>query len=311
MVEEGEAFWRLKGFRIMRLRVVALALAGVLIASNVGLAQNSNVSGLTDANMIPFEFSNTIEGYNVSGIWFPNVIPDGYQDLQGPAVFIFKNVQTGSISEVAENSISLLGEAYWKDKGIVVYEYYEKVPELTAKLKQAGKIVLTFSEDDRAKLKNCYKSTDKCLIFGEAVIDFQDTDFDGQKELIVVHAHAAQRKVNAYIVHSFEKNDDGSFQIDALYDKGSMEPLNSLDDFSTVNISKKTIEIEGSGGACSSTSSIYAKKKDKYDDGFDFIHFTIWEMDDAGKCYKEEYSVERDGAVGHKMKLISRVIQTN
>ena len=291
----------------MKKTLLAIVLFLFQSLDSEATAQQNIDSKSAEANIMPFELSEPLEGFRISGEWFPNQIAQSSIGLQGPAVFQFENIKTNKKSYIAVNDMTLLETDYWQKQGIKVYDYFGKVEELVAKAKNIGRLVLPLSESNRAKQLSCGETKDKCLQFGSAIVDFQDVDFDGKKELIILRAGVAQRGTNTYEAHAIENNDDGSFSIDPLYDKGKTEPLNSLDDFSSINMTKKQITIHASGGACASSDSIYSKTKN---DDFPFLltHYTTWDLDAENHCYKQEYAVEADGNFGRRFKLISRVI---
>ncbi len=85
---------------------------------------------------------------------------------------------------------------------------------------------------------------------------FEDLDFDGKKEFIVLNSFAGQRMRNAYDVYSLEKLDGepvkdwDSFMPCPVYELEEMPyPLSYLDDGSIIDLKKQLISLHLSGGA--------------------------------------------------------------
>jgi hypothetical protein len=279
----------------------------VCLTAGFGFAQAqevSNLDGLPTA-AIQFNSPDEVNGFSVSGIWFPKSI-NGFAGLTGPAIIFFRDGKSNAISPIGVNTLSVIDDEFWKTIGIEhIYQFSDDPDKAIKALSEHQPISIPLKKEDRASVEQCQGSKDQCLVIGDALVDFQDVDFDGKPELIVNHRGAGQRFGAAYEVHQFELQ-DGVMSIDRFNDEGNRDPLHRLDDFSQINISKRTIALMNSGGACASSLETYTKTTEG-DSAFKLTGYTTWDWDDSsGTCYEVEYAVRDVGGISAPIKIKSR-----
>ena len=288
--------------------VAMLASIAMLLRIDGAFCEPTNLKAEIYSRSVPFQSPDKLGEYSVSGLWFPQEqIP--FAGLSGPAIFVFKNGNSGKQLTVAVNAIALLEKDFWDNHGVADAGQLE--PEaLVAKLAGFGVASISLSQDKKAKVGACgrlqndpssdqARRADQCLHLGDAVVDLQDIDFDGKKELVFRHAGVGQRGGAAYEVVRIPE--DG----DLLALAGDLkEPLRDIDWRSVINITRKQIIIEGSSGACDNTEATYSR--DAYG-GMSMTHFWRTVMHEPDGCDAEDYAVDNqaDGA-GRRLKLLGR-----
>jgi hypothetical protein len=285
-----------------------LASMAILLPMDRAFCESTNIKTEIYSGSVPFQSPDKLGEYSVSGLWFPQEqIP--FAGLSGPAIFVFKNVNSGKQLTVAVNAIALLDKDFWDKRGVADAGQLEPAA-LLEKLAGFGIASLSLSQDKRAKVGACgrlqndppsdqARRAEQCLKLGDAVVDLQDVDFDGKKELVFRHAGVGQRSGSAYEVVRIPE--DG----DLLALAGDLtEPLRDIDWRSVINITRKQIIIEGSSGACESTEATYSRDAHG---GMSMTHFWRTVMREPDGCDAEDYAVENqaDGA-GRRLKLLGR-----
>lgn len=287
----------------------ALAVVAMLLAMDGAFCQTAKSRNEIYSRAIPFQSADRLDDYSVSGLWFPEgLIPFG--GLSGPAVFVIKNVNSGKQRTIAVNAIALLDKDFWDKHHVANAEQLE--PEtLVEKLAGFGVASISLSQDKRAKVVSCERATndpyppkaraDRCLQLGDAVVDLQDVDFDGKKELVFKHAGMGQRSGPAYEIVRIPENDN-----DVLERAGdAREPFRDLDWRTVLNITRKQIMIQGSNGACSDDEETYSRGASGE---MSMTHF--WRrvaLHTPDDCVIEDYAVESQGdGIGRRLKLLSR-----
>jgi hypothetical protein len=166
------------------------------------------------------------------------------------------------------------------------------------------------SPETRARIVDCGSSDwpsaqpnsehDKCLKLGTAAVDIQDVDFDGTKDFVFRQAGQAQRFIDAYRVMDLPYDKLNG-------DKGVRTPLNALDGWSEINISRRRIVLHESGGACASAEAIYAQDP-QAETGLKLVSYQQYAPDArTNACYLEKYTVkEQVDGQSYSFKLISR-----
>lgn len=278
-----------------------IALLGV--AMTLAASPESDASNLSGP--IHFQIGPVINDYTISGEWFPDKGSASLKCLAGPAIFSFSSNKTGAISRVATNNITLLSNDEWKEYGIDIGDFCEQPEKLPEAVAHFGSIQVgaaaTFG-----KVVECKR--EKCLELGSSIVDFQDLDFDGKKELIFNHSEAGQRRVDQFEVHSLEPSEDGTLVIDPLYDSGNSQPLNQIDAMTEIYPDARRIVIHGSGGACGSWSESFEKPIEERS-SFKLVHRTEWQTNlDTDECFRAEYSVSESVTGIRKYKMLSRTL---
>jgi uncharacterized protein YecT (DUF1311 family) len=259
---------------------------------------------------IPFESPDIIENLKVSGLWFPEQLKP-YVGLSGAAIFNFSSAKTGeALFSTAVNGVALLPEDYWKNRGVADPDSLD-VSAFVGKLKASGTVEIRLSPETRAKIVDCgpkggnpdqaNSNGDKCLQLGDAVVDIQDVDFDGKKELVFRLAGESQRDLDGYqIMEPYESY---------FRSKGLTRPLNELDQMSKINLSKYQITLRESNGACNFTDVTYTAHSAQ-SAGLRLTHVQQYSFDfSKHACYIEDYSAENQlNGEGYCFKLISRKV---
>jgi hypothetical protein len=286
---------------------VILASTAMLLPMDRAFCESTNIKNELYSRSVPFQSPDKLGEYSVSGLWFPQEqIP--FAGLSGPAIFVFKNENSGKQFTVAVNAVGLLDKDFWGKHGVADAEQLE--PEaLLEKLAGLGVASVSLSQDKKAKAVTCRRSAndppagqarsaEQCLNLGEAIVDLQDIDFDGKKELVFRHAGMGQRSGAAYEVVRIPEDGD----LLALA-RDLKEPFRDIDWRSIINITRKQIVIEGSNGACDSTEATYSRGA--Y--GMTMTHFWRTIPHEPDGCDAEDYTVENqvDGT-GRHLKLLSR-----
>jgi len=284
-----------------------VAVTAMLLPMDRAFCEPTNIKNEIYSRSVPFQSPDKLGEYSVSGLWFPQEqIP--FAGLSGPAIFAFKNVNSGKQFTVAVNAIALLEKDFWGKHGVADAEQLE--PEaLLEKLAGFGVASVSLSQDKKAKVVTCGRSesdppssgqarrAEQCLKLGDAVVDLQDIDFDGKKELVFRHAGVGQRSGPAYEVVRIPE--DSELQTLAA---DTREPFRDIDWRSIVNITRKQIIVEGSSGACDSTEATYSRGA--Y--GMSMTHFWRTVTHEPDGCDAEDYAVEEQVDGTGRLKLLSR-----
>ena len=281
------------------------ASVAMLLLVDPAFCEPANINGYPKS--IPFQSPDRLGEYSVSGLWFPEgLIPTA--GLSGPAVFVFRNANSGEQWTVAVNAIALLNRDFWNEHGVADAARLE--PEaLLEKLASFGVVSLPLSQDKRAKVVTCGPSTsdppagrarkaEQCLDLGEAVVDLQDIDFDGAPELVFSHAGLGQRFVPTYEVVRIPEDGQPALGADTT------EPFREIDGLTLINLTRKQIIIRGSNGACANTAATYSRDSNG---AMRMMHFWrgVWQEPD--RCDVENYAVENSAdGIGRRLKLLSR-----
>jgi len=281
--------------RQAQLKKYAEKVAPPLSAKNISAAAVAQ----DPADEIAFVFDNPIDGYEVSGVWFPIGLHNDVL-LMGPAFFQLRNVSSGQIIKISENAVSLLDESF--DDGL------KTDANIIAKLKSQHPLHLKYGEQDRAQKVTCEDSKDACLKLGNIPIDLQDIDFDGTPEVVIRQRSAGQRGVSTFAVYNLDfKNSSheealGAWPYEYIYDH---KVFKEIDELSVINLTKEEIHINGSNGACHDTEEVYVVKGDSGYKSLSLSEFQTmhFENDSSEICIRDIYRVERseDGVVKYML----------
>jgi hypothetical protein len=113
---------------------------------------------------------------------------------------------------------------------------------------------------------------------------FEDIDFDGKDELIVVDFGNGQRRVDDYKVYK------PTYKNGNMYNLAIDKPFDMLDQKTAFNKENRTIDVFLSGGACGSTNEKFKLIGNKYV----AIEFTDWDYyirDGGSVCVESNYVV--------------------
>ena len=116
---------------------------------------------------------------------------------------------------------------------------------------------------------------------------FEDVDFDGKDELVMVSFNSGQRWYNEYIVYK------SNYKYGNMYNLVNTEPLSIIDQLSTFNKQNRTIDVFSSGGACTNSNEKFKLIDGKYI----AIELTEWDYyvrDGVSVCVESIYTVIDD-----------------
>ena len=239
----------------------------LLISGCHGQSTNEEVKNVpkTEQNtsakkdVVRVNYSEKINGYEVSVIWKPNELRAGH--AIGPAILEFKSDKSNFT--ITNNFFALTTEQF---------KFVEKDNVITAI--KSNEITLKYQEPS---LQNgTFENVDFPFVF-------VDLNFDENKELLITKWGQGQRWVNSYSAYSFK---DGELESDR-HQITSKEPYNQIDFKTTFNKNNKELILFLSGGVCASEYKTYGLNNGKY------YLVKIVRMDyEDGRCYKSTYSVE-------------------
>jgi hypothetical protein len=251
-------------------RTAILALMTMLLPMDGAFCEPTDIKSEIYSRSVPFQSPDKLGEYGVSGFWFPQeqIL---FAGLSGPAVFVFKNVNSGKQLTVAVNAIALLDKDFWNKHGVADAEQLEP-DALLEKLAGFGVASISLSQNKRAMMGVCGRlqndppsgqaRAEQCLNLGDAVVDLQDIDFDGKEELVFRHAGVGQGSGAAYEVVRIPENGD------LLALAGDLkEPFRDIDWRSVISVTRKQIIIEGSSGACDSIEAIIFSRRQRDEHG--------------------------------------------
>jgi hypothetical protein len=235
-------------------------------------AKEKQESFFDGTKTIHLKFTDVIDDkYTVNVLWTPN---DGYVPaLVGPATIRFVK-DSGSVFSVSVDAFHLpfdalnkLGLLKFDDSG----DYHTLVVDLT-KVYPVG-----------------YNTTGKDSLFdsfhgNNVPFFFEDIDFDGKDELIIVDFGTGQRWVDDYKVYK------PTYKNGNMYNLATEKPFDMLDQKTTFNKENRTIDVFLSGGACGSTNEKFKLVSGKYKP----IEFTDWDYyirDGGSVCVESHYVV--------------------
>jgi len=113
---------------------------------------------------------------------------------------------------------------------------------------------------------------------------FEDIDFDGKDELVVVNFKAGQRWVDSYTIYQ------PTYKNGYMYNLATTSPFSILDQKATFNQEKRTIDVFSSGGSCTNSNEKFKLVDGKYI----AIEFTEWDYyvrDGGSVCVESNYAV--------------------
>lgn len=226
----------------------------------------------TNNRNITINYTNSINGYNVTVLWIPKIVK--YKHVVGPAIVEFKNTSKNTSFSLAVNNFGIL-------KNRLPFTYLEKdyqtilsdIPEKSINLFYE----IGYIEDDVS-----FGTTDEPFFF-------QDVDFDNNKELIIVEIGIGQRDVSTFKVYNFSYGDINPERLNITY----KEPYIYLDEMSEIDSLNKTITIYHSSGACSSSYDIYAlnRSENSYENNEYILDTIIEQESDEDFCYELKYKI--------------------
>jgi len=231
---------------------------------------------------IHLRFTDVIDDkYNVNVVWMPR---DGEGPrLVGPAIITFLKGSSYLFSVTANNFHLPFYEL--KERGILEVEADGQAYEVDLTKVYS----FEYSSDSFNKIL-LMSNTHKYEASGsreQVPFFFEDVDFDGKDELVIVDFNAGQRGYNEYTVYK------SNYKYGNMYNLVNIEPFSILDQLSTFDQENKTIDVFSSGGACGSTN-----EKFKLIDGrYTPVEFTEWNSRANGEryvCVESIYTVANE-----------------
>ena len=235
---------------------------------------------------IHLKFTNIIDGqYAVDVLWMPD---DGLApQLVGPATINFVKDKGHSFSVSAEafhlpiNVLNKFGLLRYDDSG----DYHT----LPVDLSQVHPI--EYGSGEVSIFNNPYHLHYDKPIVGIVPFFFEDIDFDGKDELIIINTRAGQRWVDSYTIYK------ATYKGGNIYNLANDEPLNMLDQKTTFDKENRTIDVFSSGGACTNSNEKFKLINGKYIS----VEFTDWDyyIDNVkgSVCVESIYTVTDGGRI--------------
>ena len=195
--------------------------------------QTSEVKQL---DSVQIEYANTINNYKVSVEWYPKTAACGHgNSVRGKGKMLFTHT-TGSQFEVVHDNFYLID--------LIPYNKKNGEPILSS---QREFIIEYIPYIDTTMFIN----TDLPFLF-------YDTNFDGKKELVLIHPCFAQRFRDYLAVYAI--NDQYTL-VDSTHQITDKYPYRSFDSYSKFNKQDKTVTLHLSGGAATYEERIYKRNK--------------------------------------------------
>ncbi len=231
---------------------------------------------------IHLRFTDVIDDkYNVNVVWMPR---DGEGPrLVGPAIITFLKGSSYLFSVTANNFHLPFYEL--KERGILEVEADGQAYEVDLTKVYS----FEYSSDSFNKIL-LMSNTHKYEASGsreQVPFFFEDVDFDGKNELVIVDFNVGQRGYNEYTIYK------SNYKNGNMYNLVNTEPFSILDQLSTFDQENKTIDVFSSGGACSNSN----EKFRLIDGEYTSIEFTEWDYyvrDGVSVCVESIYTVANE-----------------
>lgn len=230
---------------------------------------------------IHLKFTDVIDDkYTVDVLWTPD---DGYVPrLVGPATINF--TRGGSTFSVLANAFHMPFDTLWK-LGLVKFDDSSKYDGHTIKVDLSKVYPVEYDSLNKPTLFNNSHHYDKLKTGGLAPFFFEDIDFDGKDELVVVDFGTGQRWVDEYTVYK------ATYENGSTYNLVVEKPFNMFDQKTTFNKENRTIDIFLSGGACTNSNEKFRLIGGEYTS----VEFTDWDyyIDDikGSVCVESIYTI--------------------
>ena len=247
-----------------------ILLAFLLINPVASSEEDEWESFFDGTKIIHLKFSDVIDDkHTVNVVWMPR---DGEGPrLVGPAIITFLKDSgylfsvTASYFHLPTAELAKSGILKTDDDGQAVEVDLAKVYSFKYDSDSFNKISLV---NNTHKFKES-GSREQIPFF------FEDIDFDGEIELVVVDFNAGQRWLNEYTIYK------PNYKYGNMYNLVNIEPFSTLDQLSTFDKENRTIDVFSSGGSCTNSN-----KKFKLIDGrYTLAELTDWDYATDGERY--------------------------
>jgi hypothetical protein len=213
------------------------------------------------------------ELYNIDIEWTPD---DGLSPrLTGAAKINFHPIQGDSFSIFSE--AFHLPDSMLDDLGIIGKNAWSINREIDLKKTHS------FNYESLVKISlidNSHQSYN--YAYDVTPFFFEDVNYDGEDELVIVNTSAGQRWVNSYSI--YKKNQNNGF---ILFNEA---PFNTLDQLSTFDQKNRAVDVFSSGGLCTNSNKRYRLIEGKYI-LVEFIDWDSYPTNNRIICVKSKYNV--------------------
>lgn len=217
-----------------------------------------------DYKHLYFQFNKPINGYEVTGVFFPS-----YDTTWGDLGSVMLTLKK-------DNEIYRVMHPYFHMYGLVQLEDFKVIDFENGK---------TIDIDSNA-----------------VPFWFEDVDFDGKEELVIPQYKEIRQRSSYYLsFYDLEENTEAMYgnasSSDFKYRVGRQlikAPYNDMDDSmeESINPNDQTIKILESGGYCSSSEYIYKKGEDGSMQLSEVVEYEDEHKDGKVKCMKNTYKYE-------------------
>jgi hypothetical protein len=217
---------------------------------------------------IHLKFTDVIDDkYNVNVLWMPD---DGLAPkLVGPAVIHFVKNRGYSFSVSAE--AFHVPSDILNQLGLLKFDYSGDYHTLPVDLNKVYPI--EYDSEELSLFDNLYHHGKPRV--GSAPFFFEDIDFNGKDELILINTRAGQRWVDSYTIYQ------STYKGGNIYNLATDEPFNILDEKSIFDKENRTIDVFSSGGACANSNEKFKLVDGRYTP----VEFTEWDSIANGERY--------------------------
>jgi len=254
-----------------------------LLLSPVTYADTDEWNSFYDGTKtIHLKFTDIInDKYNVNIVWMPR---DGEGPrLVGPAIITFSK-DSGYVFSVTADNFHLPFDELEKS-GILKTDDNEQAVKVD--LSQVYSFEYSSDSFNKVSLINNTHKYEASGSREQVPFFFEDVDFDGKDELVIVDFNAGQRGYNEYTVYK------SNYKYGNMYNLVNTEPFSIIDQLSTFNKQNRTIDVFSSGGACGSTNEKFKLIDDRYTP----VEFTEWNSIANGEryvCVESIYTVANE-----------------
>ena len=222
------------------------------LSINSVVAAEEKASFFDGTKTIHLKFTDVIDDkYTVNVLWTPD--DENIPKLVGPATIRFVK-DSGGVFSVSVDAFHLPLDTLNK-LGLLKFDYSGDYHTLAVDLTK----VYPVEYSGKDSLFDSFRGNSVPFFF-------EDIDFDGKDELIVVDFGTGQKWVDDYKVYKPIYKDG------KMYNLETEKPFNMLDQKATFNKENRTIDVFLSGGACGSTNEKFKLIDGKYIS----IEFTEW-----------------------------------
>ncbi|MFT7523500.1 MAG: hypothetical protein ACI92A_001360 [Candidatus Paceibacteria bacterium] len=257
-----------------------------------------NSGDLATSDVINVNFVGEPDGIEISAIWKPSIVQCS-GDIRGTAIIDFKRLRDGKSFSTSVDDISFSN--HLKASGDAQISETE-----LAGFYNGGIIHFDLSKSEQERQVTCGNGKDICLGLGYSPISFVDVTFNGKPEIAFRHECNGQRGGDTFTFQELPSLDEDLWELSPPFQSTlNYEPFLSFDIQSEINLTRKEITNQSSGGACIFQNRTYALSDADYSE--QFVLSKIVEYDTkktpseedrfwATDCYRYEYKAMKLGA---------------